>query len=242
MRYSTVWSGLTRSCGTLASVRRAACRVLLLKQSPSVSLFLQGWFAGCDVGVRAVAGRANPYLFEQLLQATKYCDVACVKMLREGADIVGLLVRSGIGTPIEASDAKCPNALRKDMAAWNEVLVKELREDALSDKLMELTKEDAQKCRMTPPQQINEDSLSSCLMCPRFAVEQAKPDGRIKVRAVDNFSWAAFHAGGKSAQKPNSINGSFAQPCVVYFCIFVRITVEATLQLRKSSATRFLIR
>jgi hypothetical protein len=43
------------------------------------------WFNGCDEETLAVTGQANGHLFEQLLQASRYRDVQCVELLREGA-------------------------------------------------------------------------------------------------------------------------------------------------------------
>ena len=80
---------------------------------------MQGWYQGCDAWVRKVAGAANGLLFQQLLEATGYCDVDCVNMLRHGADMLGVLKRSGIGAPLAVEEAKCSEQLRKDMAASN---------------------------------------------------------------------------------------------------------------------------
>ena len=95
-----------------------ACEVVI----PSIvsSLFcalrvcvpMQGWYQGCDAWVRKVAGAANGLLFQQLLEATGYCDVDCVNMLRHGADMLGVLKRSGIGAPLAVEEAKCSEQLR----------------------------------------------------------------------------------------------------------------------------------
>ena len=45
----------------------------------------QQWFGDADAGIRSVSGQCNGQLFEQLLQASGYCDVACVRLLRSGA-------------------------------------------------------------------------------------------------------------------------------------------------------------
>ncbi len=62
---------------------------------------------------------------------------------------------------------------------------------------------------------VHDISEVDCLLSPRFAVEQAKPDGSMKLRAVDNFSWAArWEADGGAAARPSkkelkemSVNG-----------------------------------
>ena len=47
--------------------------------------------------------------------------------------------------------------------------------------------------------------LSQTLLHPRFAVENVKPDGSIKIRPVDNFSWSTLG-------KEGSVNGH-VHPC-----------------------------
>lgn len=49
--------------------------------------------------------------------------------------------------------------------------------------------------------------LQQTLLHPRFAAENVKPDGSIKVRPVDHFSWSAF-----GEKKEGSVNGH-VQPC-----------------------------
>ena len=56
--------------------------------------------------------------------------------------------------------------------------------------------------------------LWQVLLAPRFGVEQGvKPDGSVKIRAVDNFSWS--HSQGRKKRKrcevkSESVNGHFA--------------------------------
>lgn len=45
------------------------------------------------------------------------------------------------------------------------------------------------------------------LLCARFGVEQTKPDGRVKVRPIDNFSWSMIDGGSKREVKEWSVNG-----------------------------------
>ena len=92
------------------------------------------------------------------------------------------------------------------MASRNKSLLKELREDTLSEKLMEFTLADARLGRMSMPKQVDPNCLEECLTCPRLGVEQLKQDGKTKVRAVDNFSWAPSQ-GSKAEKKLDSVNG-----------------------------------
>ena len=91
----------------------------------------------------------------------------------------------------------------------------ELREDAHAAELLAMTQEDARLGRMSWPTPVREGHVDDCLLCPRFAVEQSKPDGSVKLRAVDNFSWAACWRGDAAAaarpsmkeRKEHSVNG-----------------------------------
>ena len=68
---------------------------------------------------------------------------------------------------------------------------------------------------MSVPVPISSCNVDDLLLHPRFGVEQCKPDGSTKVRAVDNLSWAAMGpesgTGGssrcKKARKLMSVNG-----------------------------------
>ena len=60
---------------------------------------------------------------------------------------------------------------------------------------------------MTQPIPVESRDLGQVLLHPRFGVEQEKPGGRVKVRAVDHFSWCTGRCG-----KVDSVNGHVA-PC-----------------------------
>ena len=154
-----------------------------------------------------MAGKANGCLLQQLLESSGYCDTACSEMLRNGAHMLGVLENSGIGTPLQPVDEKSVDGLRESIESWNNALMKELREDDLAEQLMQITEDDAKLGRMTSPVPIVTHSVRKCLLCPRFGVQQLKPDGRIKVRAVDNFSWAAVAGASKAERKDRSVNG-----------------------------------
>ena len=100
------------------------------------------------------------------------------------------------------------------MASRNKSLLKELREDTLSEKLMEFTLADARLGRMSMPKQVDPNCLEECFMCPRFGVEQLKQVGKSKERAVDNFSWSPSQ-GSKAEKKLDSVNGwmKFMKQC-----------------------------
>ncbi len=56
---------------------------------------VQHWYQHCDDHVRRVACNANGKLLAEILRADGYCDVGCVELLRQGADMIGPLVQSG---------------------------------------------------------------------------------------------------------------------------------------------------
>ena len=73
--------------------------------------------------------------------------------------------------------------LRQKVESWNKKLLEELREDDLGEKLMDITRDDYRKGRMSKPRQLQPKDLKECLLCPRFGVVQQKNNGRMKARA-----------------------------------------------------------
>ena len=124
-----------------------------------------------------------------------------------GADMVGELECSGIGSPMRCDVVHDVNELWASHRASNAALVKKLRVDEHSEWLREHTMAEAEMGRMSRPIVLDEGSLGGWLLHPRFAVSQPKPDGGVKLRAVDHLSWSAQGRG-----KAASVNGSIA-PC-----------------------------
>ena len=70
-----------------------------------------------------------------------------------------------------------------------------------------MTREDAEKGRMSVPQSIDDIDLGAHRLHPRFGVEQGtKDDGSLKIRAVDNLSWSGV-SGRKRRKLGASVNG-----------------------------------
>ena len=42
------------------------------------------WYNGCDTICKSITKNGNGHLFEQLLRASNYDDIACVELLRNG--------------------------------------------------------------------------------------------------------------------------------------------------------------
>ena len=103
--------------------------------------------------------------------------------------MVGELPLSGIGTPLDKSEAPSVSDLRRNCHERNHALLNSLREDERSSELLVNTLKDAALGRMTHPQAIGVCDLRSTLLHPRFGVAQEKLDGSLKLRAVDHFSW-----------------------------------------------------
>ena len=110
---------------------------------------------GAEASVKRVASEANGYLFEQLLMKLGYQDVAAAQLLRNGAQFLGALPRSGIGVPVDSTMAKSVADLREGCAVHNAALLEQLREETtaiqvdhdrsmtVSQALMEATRADA---------------------------------------------------------------------------------------------------
>ena len=168
------------------------------------------WFASCDPEVHAVASflrvccecvalrvlhwaqaiEANGFLLATLLRASGYEDAACAELLREGSVMIGELPLSGVGTPVEAERVQAKAPALASVQESNAILLSQLREDELAHDLLRIAQEDANMGRMTAPLELVGEPPVDLLLHPRFAVQQAKPDGSVKVRAVDNFSWS----------------------------------------------------
>ena len=118
-----------------------------------------------------------------------------------GTDMVGQLGVSGIGTPLTVCKARPSDALKQGCVEHNGRLTQVLREDEHSEWLMAATTADARLGRMTAPV-IWDGHDDQCLVHPRFASCQIRPDGSVKRRAVDNFSWSPTALG-----KEDSANG-----------------------------------
>ena len=159
------------------------------------------WFAEADVTTRQVAGGANGHLFQTLLRASGYHDVACVDLLREGTlchcavllfrhaprPQIGQIYRNGVGTPT------CPGNIKKQKELWNaravhnQKMLSQLIEDEHATWLNDTTIADAALNRMSVPRRIEDYDIGELLLQPRFAVAQIRQDRSIKLRAVDHF-------------------------------------------------------
>ena len=101
--------------------------------------------------------------------------------------MLGLIESSGIGVPVASKEARSTQGLENRCVDHNEQLLKVLREDENSEWLFNEAEVDAKVGRMSVPA-VWDGTDGVCLFHPRFAASQTRPDGSIKLRAVDNFS------------------------------------------------------
>ena len=172
--------------------------------------------------------------------------VACLRIA--GAPFVGELPRSGIGVPSLASESLCVVELRKRSKQSNAALLQSLAEDKRSHELHAAVLEDARLGRMTHPEKLEDVNLDDirlvvswsgarglCLghfcsrLAPRFAVEQMRTDGSVKIRPIDHFSWSELSARPKGqrvsskAAKSMSVNGAACILCLIVCCSCVAL-------------------
>ena len=145
------------------------------------------WLAGADAEVQRVSEHVNGPMLEALANHAGYHDVACVECFRKGADLFGKLQVSGNGTPHVFKEHASVDELRTSAFERNTSLLKTAREDKHSEALMAQTLADAALHRMGQPIPVAQVDLSAVNLAPRFGVEQGlKPDGSMKIRAVDD--------------------------------------------------------
>ena len=159
--------------------------------------------------------QVNGHLFEQLLKASGYKDMSCMELLKHGAQIVGSLECSGIGTPIGEASTPDPSKLWSNRHEANAELLRSLHEDEHAEEMLKLTQDDAKKGWMSDPVPLHRSKLMQTgMLCLRFAVAKTKEDGSTKLRAVDNLSWGATvcleqsQRPTKRARKTVSVNGN----------------------------------
>ena len=150
---------------------------------------------------------------DQLATVTGYPDKECVNFFKQGAPFMYQLPNSGVGDAVEQPASVPAGILGMHCLEHNDALVRSLREDEHSEELLKAACEDAKLGRMTVPIKISGANLEEVLLHPRFAAVQDKPNGAVKVRPIDNFSWSALRPAGlgqlarKRKIKEASLNG-----------------------------------
>eukprot|EP00973_Karenia_brevis_P049031 6800342-Karenia_brevis.AAC.1 len=116
--------------------------------------------------------------------------------------MLGLIPCGGIGQLCETSPMASVDELWRWRRENNQQLFKQ-REDVHSEWLLQQTVDDAEADKNSMPVPLSDDMIRTCLLHPRFCVEQSNPNGQDKLRAIDHFSWSGWSEGRK-----NSMNGA----------------------------------
>ena len=124
-------------------------------------------------------------------------------MLIAGAMLVGVLPRSGIGKAVSCDVVPSLDKLWQERVESNAEVLRSVKENEHSDWMLAAALEDAALGRLSPPVEAQGCFYDQALLHPRFAVAEELPDGSVKRRGVDHFSWSAGGAG-----KEASVNGA----------------------------------
>ena len=149
------------------------------------------WLSESDPYIKVISKDVNGPMLEHMASQTEFHDGQCVQTLRDGARLLGDLPISGNGVVIERTVRSSIDELRGQALERNRSLLQALTPDTYAYELLELTKEDARKHRMSPPMDVaiagSRWDLSECVIAPRFGVARGcKDDGSPKIRAVDD--------------------------------------------------------
>ena len=136
-----------------------------------------------------------------------------------GAETLGELVQSGVGSPADRACVPNEDVLVALCRENNEQLFTELRSDEHAEELLRATYADEALGRLFSTKVVSakDSTLDRVLLHPRFGVAQAREDGSVKVRPVDNMSWGPADRAAVGAQRPSkkarkvqSVNGFVA--------------------------------
>ncbi len=107
---------------------------------------------------------------------------------------MGKLPCTGNGTPVTFHDHASSQQLQSTSLEHNKKLLSSLREDPHAAELLAQTQADVDLHRMTPLVHSDDADLHSIRLAKRFAVEQGRrPDGSVKLRAIDNETGAGVN-------------------------------------------------
>ena len=109
---------------------------------------------------------------EQLCGMCGYGNAKCIEAFRRGASIVGPLERSGHYRAVCEDASLSVEELIEQRKARNTKLIESLKMDKHVDKLLAMTKEDAEKGRMSEPRPLTEADLVDYDLSPRFLIVQ----------------------------------------------------------------------
>ena len=149
---------------------------------------VEEWYKNVDKLTRAVSGKFNGPLAEELAKSTNYVDKACIQMFRDGAHVSGALPQSGLLEKVpEKGEALPIESLLTNAAFKNCDMLSKLKPEKHGEHLLKEILSDVEKGRMTKPQEVEGMDLRDIVLSKRFGLEQGtKSDGSAKIRAVDD--------------------------------------------------------
>ena len=208
------WQAQKSAAEIIVEREKVMCEIERKGQEFRASGAAQSWLKNVEPSVHNVVYSVNGPLLEYLGGKAMHTDLGCIDLLRNGAPLYGILAACGIGPAKECDEIGVIDELRVHCRESNEQLVKKLRRDPWEQELHKLALEDARIGRMTVPEPLNEQHLGSFMLNQRFGVEQGlKPNGDVKIRAVDNMSWGCSGDRTRSKKRPRqSVNGCSAIP------------------------------
>jgi hypothetical protein len=194
------------------AVRRVEQRAEWLVQTGKA----KKWLRSADKRIRKVSRGVNGPLLEELATLTGFGDASCVQAFREGAPILGPLPAADSAVEHQYPAAESTEMLAKTCLERNKALLASLKQDKHQEFLMEQTLSDADCGRMTKPVPLELLDLSGILLARRFSREQGvKPNGEVKLRAVDDLTANGVNAAAQASGKNTCDSIDMLAKCAV---------------------------
>ena len=116
------WIRERSSDQVIADRERIISKIELLGEKMTRDGRRASWFADADPHVARVSEDVNGPLATWLAVASEYHDLEAIELFRKGADMVGVLEYSGLGSPIEPATPLSSEVLRSKRATRNQRL------------------------------------------------------------------------------------------------------------------------
>ena len=193
------WVGKTAPDDAIAWRERATAEIEQAADRFRNSGESDRWLRECDSGIAEVLKHVNLPLLQHLIKQSGWHDPQVVDMLRNGAQVVGMLPSSGTGTAIDDPQppAELP-AVGAERRTANEQILSSLTEDRhASELLKQIWEIEVPLGRMSAPVPVSEiaESLDHVVVNRRFGVEQGiDANGDIKIRSVDDCTESLVNA------------------------------------------------
>ena len=103
-----------------------------------------------DPKIKKISEEVNGPLLELLATKVEYHDAKVIELFREGAPLVGVLPKAGLGKLVQAEPEISFAELNTKRESRNKLLINSMKEDRHAKALLELCKDDVAKGRMLP--------------------------------------------------------------------------------------------